>query len=1065
VSVSAPFIARPIATSLLAVAVLIVGILGYRGLPVSSLPQVDFPTISVTTVLPGASPDTMSVLVTGPLERQLGQIPALAVMTSTSSFGLSQVTLQFNLNRDIDGAAQDVQAAINSAGSTLPRTLPYPPTYAKINPADTPVLTLALTSPTLQLRDLSDLADTLIAQRLSEVPGVGSVSVQGGLKPAVRVQADLEALGSFGMSLEDLRSAVAAANVSSPKGSLDGKTQSHAIAANDQITSAKDYGLITIAYRNGAPVLLRDVARIADGFENERIGAWHKGSPAVVVDIRRQPGANIVDTVTRIRTELPRLARALPADANLAIVSDRTGTIRASIEDVQLTLALSVGLVILVVLLFLRTWSATLIAGTALPLSLIGTFAVVWLAGFSLDNLSLMALTIGTGFVVDDAIVMIENIARHRDAGEDAKTAAFRGASEIGFTVISLTCSLLAVFIPLLFMSGLVGRMFREFALTLSIAVVVSAVISLTLTPMMCAALLRQGGGHAEEESEGVTGRFGDALAAFYSRTLAYILRHRTATLLVTVATLVATMGLYLLMPKSFLPQQDTGLINVVFKADADVSFTELSRLQGAAVDATLKIPEVADVVAVAGTGAVNPTPNVASLAVVLLPHEARRRNAAEVAADLEASLSLIPGIVPFAKPIQDVQIATRASFSQFQYTLVGSVGSEVRLWGGRLLAELRTDSKFRSVNSIEEDEGLATSIVVDRVRAGQFGVSLQSVSDILNDAFAQRQISTIYGQANQYRVVLEVDPRYRTDPSALAALRLPGVNASQILTTTNVIPTASGSSGVLAAPGSNGIQVPLATVARIERETAPLALSHQEQFPSYTISFDLADGQSLDEAINAMALAERKIGMPDSITGSFAGEAAEFRASLAGQPWLILAAVVAIYIVLGVLYESYVHPLTILSTLPSAGIGALLALLAVGEHLTVIGVIGIILLMGIVKKNAIMMIDFAIDAERNRGLSPEAAIVEACRLRFRPIMMTTLAALFGALPLALAKGAGAELRLPLGVSIIGGLLLSQILTLYTTPVIYLALDGVRRRLVRVVRPSDGKAVRPGASP
>ena len=1052
-SISAPFISRPIATSLLAVAVLILGVLGYRGLPVSSLPQVDFPTIAVTTTLPGASPETMAALVTGPLERQLGQIPALVVMTSTSSFGLSQVTLQFNLNRDIDGAAQDVQAAINAAGSTLPRTLPYPPTYAKINPADSPVMTLALTSQTLPLRDLSDLADTLIAQRLSEVPGVGSVSVQGGLKPAVRVQADLQALAAVGMSLEDLRSAVAAANVSSPKGSLDGKTQSHAIAANDQITSAKDYALITITYRNGAPVLLRDVARITDGFENERIGAWHKRSPAVVVDIRRQPGANIVDTVNRIHSEIPRLERALPSDANLAIVSDRTGTIRASINDVQLTLALSVALVILVVLLFLRTWSATVIAGTALPLSLIGTFAVMWLAGFSLDNLSLMALTIGTGFVVDDAIVMIENIARHREAGEDATAAAFRGASEIGFTVVSLTCSLLAVFIPLLFMSGLVGRMFREFALTLAIAVVVSALVSLTLTPMMCAALLRRTA-HGAAARRTATSRFGDALAVFYSRTLAYVLRHRTATLFVTFATLVATLGLYIFMPKSFLPAQDTGLINVVFKADPDVSYTELSRLQGIAVAAALKVPEVADVTAVAGTGTVNQTPNLAALTVVLVPHEARKRSAAEIAAEIEASLAEIPGMVPFAKPVQDVQIATRVSLSQFQYTLVGSVGPQVRLWGNQLLAELRTNPKFRDVNSLEEDEGLATSIVVDRVRAGQFGVSLQSVSDILNDAFSQRQISTIYGQANQYRVVLEVDPRYRTDPSALAQLRLPGVNASQILTTTNVIPTASGASAVLAPPGSNGIQVPLATVAHIERETAPLALSHQEQFPSYTISFDLAEGQSLDQAVDAVGIAEKKIGMPDSITGSFAGEAAEFRASLTGQPMLILAAVIAIYIVLGVLYESYVHPLTILSTLPSAGIGALLALLAVGQHLTVIGVIGIILLMGIVKKNAIMMIDFAIDAERAGGLSPETAIVEACRLRFRPIMMTTLAALFGALPLAMAKGAGAELRVPLGVSIIGGLALSQVLTLYTTPVIYLALDGIRGRVATWIRPN-----------
>jgi multidrug efflux pump len=1060
VSISAPFIARPVATSLLAVAVLIVGVLGYRGLPVSSLPQVDFPTIAVSTALPGASPETMIALVTAPLERPLGQIPALAVMTSTSSFGLSQITLQFNLDRDIDGAAQDVQAAINAAGSTLPRTLPYPPTYAKINPADTPIMTLALTSRTVPLRELSDLADTLIAERLSELPGVGSVTIQGGLKPAVRVQADLEALASIGMSLEDLRAAVAAANVSSPKGALDGATQSHAIAANDQITSAKDYALITIAYRGGAPVLLRDVARITDGFENALIGAWRRGEPAVVIDIKRQPGANIVDTVARVREALPRLERALPVDARLAIVSDRTGTIRASIADVQLTLAVSVLLVILVVLLFLRTWSATLIAGTALPLSLIGTFAVMWFANFGLDNLSLMALTIGTGFIVDDAIVMIENIARHREAGEDGKRAAFNGASEIGFTVVSLTCSLLAVFIPLLFMGGLVGRMFREFALTLAAAVVVSAVVSLTLTPMMCAALLSHGAAGAGRG--GVSGRFGDALAAFYATTLAMVLRHRPATLLVTLATLLATIGLYLMMPKSFLPLQDTGLISVVFKADPDVSFAELSRLQGEAVAATMRVAEVADVASVAGTGSVNRASNVATLSVVLLPHAARSRTAGEIAAEIEAALSRIPGVTPFAKPIQDVQVATRASFSQFQYTLVGADAGQVRQWGGRLLAELRRDARFHGVSSVEEDEGLATAIVVDRVRAGQFGVSLQSVSDILNDAFAQRQISTIYGQANQYRVVLEADPRYRSDPSSLEALRLPGVSASQLPTTTNVIPTASGASAVLAAPGSNPIQVPLASIARIERTTAPLALSHQEQFPSYTISFDLAEGQSLDEAVAALGAAERAVAMPDAITGSFSGEAAEFRASLAGQPWLILAAVVAIYIVLGVLYESYVHPLTILSTLPSAGIGALIALLAVGQHLTVIGVIGIILLMGIVKKNAIMMIDFAIAAERERGATPQAAIVEACRLRFRPIMMTTLAALFGALPLAMAKGAGAELRMPLGVGIIGGLLLSQVLTLYTTPVIYLALDAIRRMLAPVARqrsaapPADG---------
>ncbi|MDX2203671.1 MAG: efflux RND transporter permease subunit [Hyphomicrobiaceae bacterium] len=1047
-SVSAPFIARPVATSLLAVAVLILGILGYRALPVSSLPQVDFPTIAVTTSLPGANPETMAALVTGPLERQLGQIPALSLLTSTSSFGLSQITLQFDLSRDIDGAAQDVQAAINAAGSTLPRTLPYPPVYAKINPADTPILTLALTSDTLPLRDLSDLADTLIGQRLSEVPGVGSVSIQGGLKPAVRVQANLEALASFGLSLEDIRSAVAASNVSSPKGSLDGKTQSHAIAANDQITSAAEYAKITITYRNGAPVLLRDVARITDGFENERIGAWYKGKPAVVIDVRRQPGANIVATVSRIKAEMPKLAQALPSDASFVVVSDRTGMISASIHEVQFTLALSVGLVVLVVLLFLRTWSATLIAGTALPLSLIGTFAVMWLAGFSLDNLSLMALTIGTGFVVDDAIVMIENIARHRESGEDMKTAAYNGASEIGFTVISLTASLLAVFIPLLFMSGLVGRMFREFALTLSIAVVVSAVVSLTLTPMMCATLLK-GGPHGTrgDGRPGVIARLGDWLVAAYERSLNGVLRHRGAALLVVAVTLAATMFLYVAMPKSFLPMQDTGLIALAIKGDPDVSFTEMTRLQAAATERVRRIPEVADVVGVVGSGALNPTPNVASLTVVLSPHEARGRNAAAIAQDIEHLLREVPGITPFARPVQDVQIATRSSFSQYQYTLVGSQGAEVRQWGPRLTAQLRQDPRFRNVNSIEEDEGFATSIVVDRVRAGQYGVTLQTVSDILNDAFAQRQISTIYGQANQYRVVLEVEPRFRTDPTALAQLRLPGTSASQTLTSTNTLTTASGTSAVLATAGSNSTQVPLAAIASISRERAPLAISHQEQFPSFTISFDTAETVSLDEAVGAIGEAEAAIGLPGSISGSFAGEAAEFRTSLEGQPWLILAAVVAIYIVLGVLYESYIHPITILSTLPSAGIGALLALLLVGEHLTVIGVIGIVLLMGIVKKNAIMMIDFAIEAERTRGLSPTAAIVEAARLRFRPIMMTTLAALFGALPLAVATGPGAELRIPLGVSIIGGLLLSQLLTLYTTPVIYLTLDEIRLRL------------------
>jgi multidrug efflux pump len=978
-SVSEPFIRRPIATSLLGVALLIGGALGYWTLPVSALPQVDFPTVEVTTQLPGASPDVIASLITAPLERQLGQIPSLSSMTSTSSYGVSQIALQFDLNRDIDGATQDVQAAINAAAGILPKTLPYPPTYAKVNPADAPVMTLALTSETVSLRAMSDLADTILGQRLSQISGVGRVAVLGGLKPAVRVQADLARLAAYGIAMEDLRNAIAGANVSGPKGSLDGAQQAYTISANDQIAAADAYQPIIIAYRNGSPVTIGDVAVIVDGLENDRTGGWYQGTPAVIIDIQRQPGANVIEVVRQIRSEIPRLQRAIPAGVNLTVVSDRTVTIRASVSDVQFTLVLSVVLVTLVVLLFLRSLRATLIAGVALPLSLITSFGIMYFSGFSLDNLSLMALTIGTGFVIDDAIVMIENIVRHMENGETAMGASLKGAREIGFTVISLTVSLIAVFIPLLFMSGLVGRMFREFALTLTIAVVTSAIVSLTLTPMMCSRMLKHVGEEVAVPGLAAISRGIDRMVEFYHRTLLWVLQRQRATMVVTFATLVATLILYVVAPKGFLPLQDTASITAVTQAGPDVSFAEMQSRQTQAADAIKADPDVTGVVSVIGAGSVNP---------------------------------------------------------QYQYTLTGTDSDLVTLWANKLVAELRRNPLFRDVSSEAQDGGLRAALNIDRQRAGQLGVSLQVVTDTLEDAFAQRQISTIYGQANQYRVVLEALPMFQRDPSILSKLYVPGA----------------------AVVGGPAGQVPISVIATLTRTTAPLAISHRAQFPAVTLSFNLSPGEALGDAVDAVKAIEARIGMPSSIVGIYAGDAAEFSKSLAGQPWLILAAIVTIYIVLGVLYESYIHPITILSTLPSAGVGAILALMLFGQDLSVIGLIGIILLMGIVKKNAIMMIDFALEAERHQGMSAADAIVQACLLRFRPIMMTTLAALFGALPLAVEGGTGAELRFPLGISIIGGLLLSQLLTLYTTPVIYLALDRVSRRIENAVPPVAGAA-------
>ncbi|HVU88417.1 MAG TPA: multidrug efflux RND transporter permease subunit [Pirellulales bacterium] len=1025
---SRPFILRPVATVLFMAAILLSGIVAYYQLPVSALPQVDYPTIQVVTFYPGASPEVMASSVTSPLERQFGQVPGLNQMTSNSSEGCSVITLQFILDLNIDVAEQQVQAAINAAATFLPRDLPVPPIYSKTNPADAPILTLALTSATLPLPKVQDFADTRLAQKISQLSGVGLVSISGGQKPAVRVQVNPTALSALGLSMEDLRAAVTAANVNQAKGSFDGSRQAFTIGANDQLLTSDQYRKLIVAYRNGAPVLMSDVADVVDGVENLRQAAWMDDLPAVILNIRRQPGANIIDVVERVKQLLVQLKASLPAAVTVTVLTDRTTTIRASVEDVQFELVLTIGLVVLVIFLFLRSFTATIIPSIAVPLSLVGTFAVMYMLGYSLNNLTLMALTISTGFVVDDAIVMIENISRYIEQGENAMSAALKGAAEIGFTIVSLTISLIAVLIPLLFMGDIVGRLFREFAVTLSVTILVSALVSLTLTPMMSARILR----HHPQAHQGFFYRtsetFFETVIRWYGHTLTWVLRFEYTTLLVAIATLVATVYLYIIVPKGFFPVQDTGVILGISEASNSISFPAMAELQQKLAKVILEDPAVDSLSSFIGIDGTNTTLSSGRIQINLKPLEERHpSSASDVIRRLQKKLEPIEGITLYMQPIQDLTVETRVSRTQFQYSLEDPDAKELSEWVPQLVARLQACPQLRDVTSDLQDEGRQVRVVIDRDSASRLGITPQMIDDVLYDAFGQRQISMMFTQLNQYRVVLEVKPEFRDNPKDIGNIYIHAPLAGK---------------------------VPLSTFTRIEEVTAPLVVNHQGQFPVSTVSFNLAPGVSLGEAVDAVDAVKQELNMPASIQATFQGTAKAFQASLRNEPLLILAALVTVYIVLGVLYESYIHPITILSTLPSAGVGALLALLWYRMDLNVIALIGIILLIGIVKKNAIMMIDFALEAERNEGKAPREAIYEACLLRFRPIMMTTMAALLGALPLALGEGVGSELRRPLGVTIIGGLLVSQVLTLYTTPVIYLAFDRLGRYLRRQPRPA-----------
>lgn len=1020
------FIQRPVATSLLMVAILLVGILAYRLLPVSALPQVDYPTIQVVTLYPGASPEIMTSVITAPLERQFGQMPGLTQMSSTSTGGASIITLQFNLNLDLDIAEQTVQAAINAASNFLPRDLPQPPIYSKVNPADTPIMTLAITANAIPLFKVEDLVDTRLAQKIAQLPGVGMVSISGGQRPAVRIQANHKALAAYGISLEDVRSSIAAANVNQPKGMFNGPLRSATIDNNDQLKSAAEYRDLVIAYRNGGPVKLSEVAEVIDGAENVRLAAWANDKSAIIVNIQRQPGANVIEVVDSIKELLPKLEATLPANIEVSPLSDRTTTIRASVHDVQFELLLSIALVVMVIFLFLRNVPATIIPGIAVPMSLIGTFAVMYLAEFSVNNLTLMALTIATGFVVDDAIVVIENISRYIERGEAPLKAALRGSEQIGFTIISLTFSLVAVLIPLLFMGDVVGRLFREFAITLAVAILLSAVISLTLTPMMCAKLLRNDSDHTPKSS----GWF-EKILSLYEICLKWVFQHQTTTMISFLITLLLTVSLYFFIPKGFFPTQDTGLIQGFSEASQSISFEAMATKQQELAKIILQDPAVENLSSFIGVDGINTTPNSGRFLITLKPLNQRDSKAAQIIDRLKQRVNALSGIKLYLQSVQDLTMENRVSKTQYQFTLESADIEHLNLWSKRLVEALNQYTIFSDVVSDVLDQGQQVYVNIDRSTASRLGVSTASIDNALYSAYGQRLISTIFTQANQYRVVLEVDPLAQSMPQSLNDLRV---------------------------PSNNGGQIPLSAIATISERSTPLSINHLDQFPVTTIAFSLNNNVSLGDAIKVIEQAKQDIELPISIRSHYQGATQAFDASLGSTLWLILAAIVTVYIVLGILYESYIHPLTILSTLPSAAVGALLALLISGNDLGIIGIIGIILLIGIVKKNAIMMIDFALEAERSDGLSPEEAIYQACVLRLRPILMTTLAALLGALPLMLGSGVGSELRHPLGITMVGGLVLSQLLTLFTTPVIYLWMDSGAEKLSQLIR---GKNAQP----